>query len=277
MLIVPTAMHGYTLEASDGPIGTVKDFLFDDRSWQCRWLVVDTGGWLTGRKVLIHPSAIGMIDHNDRVMPVDLTKAQVKDSPDILDHEPVSQQIETSQYDYYGWDPYWGNGLYGATMATQFAGPQRFFGGPDLTRPLEITRRQTNANPNLRSMAEITGYHVHAKDGDIGHVENMLIDDDGFGVRYLIIATSNWWFGEHVLMSPFAIREIEYVDRKVYLGVTREKVRNSPPWDPVKLIDQDMEARLHGYYQWPGYGWRSREGTLLGSNQPSKDHAVAGE
>ncbi len=253
MLLVPTALHGYTIEATDGPIGTVKDFLFDDRSWQCRWMVVDTGGWLTGRKVLIHPSAVGVVDHKDRSVPVDLTKAQVEASPNILEHQPVSHQMETSQYDYFGWDPYWGDNLYGTTIAGEFNGPARYFGGPILSRPLDVTL--TDANPNLRGMDEITGYHVNAKDGDIGHIENLLIDDDGFGVRYLIVDTSNWWLGKHVLMSPFAIREIEALDRKVYLDVTRQSVKDSPPWDPVDLINTETQKRLHRHYNWPSYGW----------------------
>ena len=257
MLLVASALKGYAIEANDGPIGTIQDFLFDDRSWQCRWLVVDTGGWLTDRKVLIHPSAVGVIDHDDRVLPVDLTQVQIKASPDILEHAPVSQQIETAQYDYYGWDPLWGDDLYGATTLGQLNGPARYFGGPILSRAPASDFRLADQNPNLRSMAEIKGYHVQAEDGAIGRVENLLIDDDGFGVRYLILDTSNWWMGQHVLMSPFAVREIEADQGKIFLDVTQQKVKDSPPWDPIAAVDADVQLRLHRHYGWTGYGWRA--------------------
>jgi len=255
MLVVPSSLHGYTIEARDGSIGVIKDFLFDDRSWNCRWIVVDTGNWLSGRKVLVHPSAAGVIDHDDRALPVDLTRAQIEASPDIATDEPVSQQIETAHYDYYGWDPHWGDTVDRVAAIGMLDHPARYFGGPILPRTDEDIRHADDQNPNLRSMAEITGYHVEAEDGGIGHVENMLIDDRDFGVRYLIIDTANWWFGQHVLMSPFAIREIEADQRKVFLDVVRQKVKDSPPWDPITLINADAQKRLHRHYGWAGYGW----------------------
>jgi PRC-barrel domain len=92
MLWHVSAINGYAIEASDGDIGTVSDFLFDDASWRVRWLVVDTGNWLSGRKVLLPPSVLGRIYAKDRVFAVKLTKQQVKDSPGI--------DTETSVYDY---------------------------------------------------------------------------------------------------------------------------------------------------------------------------------
>ena len=105
MLGVGSALKGYRIEARDGAIGIVSDFLFDDRTWKVRWLVVDTGNWLTGRLVLVHPSAIGRANYIERVLPVRLTKAQVEASPDVLQDRPVSRQNEFNLNDYYGWDP----------------------------------------------------------------------------------------------------------------------------------------------------------------------------
>lgn len=255
MLVVHTALHGYTIAARDGDIGTVADFLFDDRSWQCRWLVVETGNWLAGRKVLLHPSVLGHVDHDLRFIPVDLTKQTVQDSPPLEAHQPVSRQFELTQYDYYGWDPYWGSGLYGYSGASVFAGPPRYFGGVELTAASDINLDPTDADPNLRSMVEISSYAIHASDGDIGHVENMLIDDATWGVRYLIVDRSNWWFGKRVLMSPYAITGINYDTATIAVNVTRAAVKESPVWDPIDLVNQDIQHRLHTYYGWPGYGW----------------------
>ena len=112
MLLVGSALKGYAIAASDGRIGTVSDFLFDDRTWKVRWLVVDTGNWLPGRMVLIHPSAIGQADYERRELAVTLTMEKVKGSPDLMQDQPVSQQMEYHLYDYYGWDQYWGGASY---------------------------------------------------------------------------------------------------------------------------------------------------------------------
>jgi hypothetical protein len=110
-------------------------------------------------------------------------------------------------------------------------------------------------DPHLRSIAEIKGYHIHATDGDIGHVENLLMDDASWAIRYLIVDTSNWWSGQHVLISPFAVLDIDVSDQDISLNVSRERVKASPPWDAVAMVDQYYEKRLHSHYGWPGYGW----------------------
>src|SRR5580692_3080029 len=111
MLWHASAINGYAIAASDGQIGTVSDFLFDDASWTVRWLVVDTGNWLSGRKVLLPPSVLGHLDAKKQECSVELTMQQIKDSPETGTDRPVSRQMETSLYDYYGWSPYWGTGF----------------------------------------------------------------------------------------------------------------------------------------------------------------------
>ena len=118
MLRNASAIKGYAIAANDGRLGTVSDFLFDDASWLVRWLVVDTGNWLSGRKVLLPPSVLGHLDPKGREFAVGLTMQQVKDSPDIDTERPASRQMETNIYDYYGWNPYWGTGFSWAATAT---------------------------------------------------------------------------------------------------------------------------------------------------------------
>ena len=119
----------------------------------------------------------------------------------------------------------------------------------------DIVLGLNDGDPHLRSTAAVTGYHIHASDRQIGHVENLLIDDVTWGIRYLIIDTKNWWPGKHVLMSPYAVPEISWSKHQVRLDVSRELVKSSPPWSPLDLIDQAYEERLHRHYDWPGYGW----------------------
>ena len=262
MLNVVSSLKGFEIQAKDGSLGTVADFLFDDSTWKVRWLVVDTGKWLTGRKVLIHPSAVGYADYASQELTVALTKAQVKDSPDVARDRPVSQQMQNDLYGYYGWDPLWGGGMYGGGpyggAMGGIASPlsARAYFGPGAV--LEAEHGEVNrddGDPHLRSIAEVTGYHVHATDGGIGHVENFLVDSASWGIRYLVVDTSNWWVGQHVLMSPYAIKQVDWPNHDVRLDITRDKVKSSPPWNPADIVDGTFERRLHSHYDWPGYGW----------------------
>jgi sporulation protein YlmC with PRC-barrel domain len=253
---VVSALTGYNIVGTDGQIGTVSDILFDDTIWKLRWLVVDTGGWLTGRKVLIHPSAIGRADPDRQELHVHLTKERISTSPDISQDAPVSVQMQSGLYDYYGWDPMWGGSYFGGGLLAT----------PPLVSPShlpgelgELEREgfgtELEGDPHLRSIAAITGYHVHATDGDIGHVQDILIEEQGWAIRYVIIDTKNWWPGQHVLVAPYAVKEVSWADQKINLTITRDQVTSSPPWDPLAQIDEAYQRGLHRHYDWPGYGW----------------------
>ena len=254
MLEALSALKGYAIEASDGRMGSVGDFLFDDRSWKVRWLVVDTGTWLTERKVLLHPSAVKRAEHQRKAFAVKLTKAQVEGSPSILQDQPVSAQMERHLYDYYGWDPLWSDGYPGANaIAAPFSAPPYFgFGSP--REPADVAADRPDGDPHLRSVAEVTGYHIHAADGEIGHLENFLIHSASWGIAYMIVDTRNWWPGKHVLMSPHAVKRIDWSEHHIELNVTRDKVKASPPWDPAALMNQPAMQRLDAHYGWPALG-----------------------
>jgi hypothetical protein len=249
MLWQASAINGYAIAASDGPIGTVSDFLFDDASWRVRWLVVDTGNWLSGRKVLLPPSALGRVDAKEEEFSVTLTRQQVKDSPEIDTDRPVSRQLETSVYDYYGWSPYWGSGFYmggygympGSGMASPYLGGRR--------RDEEIAEAQADRDDvHLRSVEAVTGYHIHASDGEIGHVEDFLVEDGDWSIHYLVVDTKNWWPGKKVLVSSRSAGEIDWMDRLVNLDVDRQKIKDSPPYDATMTIDHACDEKLLTYY-----------------------------
>jgi hypothetical protein len=245
MLFAGTALKGYAIRATDGKIGTVNDLLFDDTSWLIRWVVDDTGAWLPGRKVLLHPAAITATHHAHQALSVALTTAQVRASPDILQDQPVSLRMQNSLYDHYGWDPLWGGGYYGGVMSAPLgAAPVVGAPGPD-----------ADADPHLRSITAVTGYHIHASDGDIGHIETILIDDATWHIRYLVVDTKNWWAGRQVLIAPEAVQDIDWLERRVRLNITRAQIEASPPWDPAKQIDHAYEAGLYRHYGWTGRDW----------------------
>ncbi|MEP6604916.1 MAG: PRC-barrel domain-containing protein, partial [Nitrosospira sp.] len=196
---------GYAIEGSDGAIGTVSDLLFNDATWLVRWLVVDTGNWLTGRTVLLPPSALAHVNHIGHQFSVRLTKQQIKECPDIESDRPVSRQSEAKLYEYYSWAPYWGAGSYlGMVAYGGMVGPSA------LAKPsLELMRREREIDeahrkkddPALRSAKEVTGYNVHASDGEIGHIADFLVEDDDWSIHYLVVDTKNWWPGKKVLIS----------------------------------------------------------------------------
>ena len=251
MLWNAASLKGYAIEASDGRLGTVSDFLFDDASWLVRWLVVDTGKWLSGRKVLLPPSALGHLDEKREQFSVRLTMHEVKDSPDIDADRPVSRQMENHVYDYYGWNPYWTSGLYmGGYMGAYWGGGMVPSPSPEARRREEhlISTQRDDDDPHLRSIAAVTGYHIHALDGEIGHVEDLFVEDADWSIHYLLVDTKNWWPGKKVLISPRSAQTIDWQHKLVNLSVNRQKVKDSPIYDASTTIDRPYERQFHSYY-----------------------------
>ncbi len=254
MLWDASAIRGYSVHGSDGWRGTVFDALFSDDIWRVRWLVVNTGKWLSDRNVLIHPSALGQPDLAKRQFPVELTKSQIETSPDISADQPVSRQMESHLYDHYGWDGTWGDEYFGIGPLAMGLGTQPYMLSSRSRRRVNPEVRANDGDPHLRSIEAITGYHVHATDGAIGHVKDLLVDDVSWGIRYILIDTRNWWPGEELLIAPCSVRDIEWTGKLVALDVTREQVKGSPRYDPSKTVDRVYDEQLHTYYGWPGYG-----------------------
>jgi len=258
MLRRGSAFIGYSIEATDGKVGTVADILFDDITWQIRWLVVDTDGWLTGRKILIHPSSLEQPDLEGRAFPVKLTREKVEASPGIAEDEPVSLQMDHDMYRFY-W-PTDGS-----------------FGGAGIVAPMILpsppSASNGNADRHLRSVAEISGYAIHAVDGHIGHLETFLIDDEAWAIRYLVVDTVNWWMGKHVLVAPSSVKEIDWLQRFVRLDLTCYKIKGSPAWESTGFLDKAYEKLLDTYYGWGDPG--RAEGAPLAPSIAASVNAAA--
>jgi sporulation protein YlmC with PRC-barrel domain len=254
MLRTVNDLQGYAILATDGGIGEVTDLFFDDEDWVIRYLVVDTGTWLAGRRVLISPVAIGHPDWMAQQLPVSITKDQVKHSPGFDTQKPVSRQHETEYLGYYGYPLYWGGaglwgmGAYPGGITTEHA----------VQREMQARWRAESSPHNaddshLRSSTAVTGYHIHATDGEIGHVENMLLDDRTWAIRYLVVNTSNWWGGHHVLVAPQWIQRVSWSDATVSVDLTRQAVRDAPPYDSAAQLDRQQEAAIYEHYGRSGY------------------------
>jgi sporulation protein YlmC with PRC-barrel domain len=257
MLRNVTDLRGYAIRATDGVIGKVDDLYFDDEDWAIRYLVVDTGGWLSDRKVLVSPIAIGHPDWMGQLLPVSLTKAQVKASPDIDTQKPVSRQHEAAHLGYYGYPYYWGGG--GLWGMGAYPGSLTVEDRVEEEMKSRRTRAaQTSDDCHLRSCHAVIGYHIHAADGDIGHVEDFLVDEHTWAIRYLIVATSNYWWGGHrVLVAPEWIKDVQWSDAKVFVDVTRAAVKQAPAYDPAAQLDRQQEQGIYEHYGRPGY-WTTK-------------------
>jgi hypothetical protein len=255
-------IDGYEIEAKDGALGHVDDLLFEEARWTVRWLVVDTGHWLVGRRVLLPPSAMGKPDAKARRFPVDLTKQQIEESPPRASDLPISRQAEAGLYQYYGWMPYWDGDLMPPLSYLSGGIGTGFFFPPEDER-LESSDRAAAGDkpgaaalagdPHLRSVGDTTGHATRASDGDIGHVEDFLVDDDAWRIRYMIVDARNWLPGRKVLIAPQWIKELDWSERRVLLDLTRDAVENSPRYDPRRPLAREYEAQLHGHYGREGY------------------------
>ncbi|MEP7312502.1 MAG: PRC-barrel domain-containing protein [Pseudomonadota bacterium] len=256
-------LENYAIRATDGVIGHVKDFYFDDEAWAIRYLVVDTGSWLSSRKVLISPIAIGDPDWTNKVLPVSITMEQVKNSPDIDTDKPVSRQHEMSYLGYYGYPYYWGGtGMWGdvgypGMMLTGFGGLVSAPYASDLEAQEVYSRadeaRHRDDDLHLRSGKAVIGYHIEATDGDIGHVQGLLVDEQNWAIRYMIVNTSNWWLGHQVLIAPQWIRNVSWPEATVAVDLTRRAVKDASPYDSTAQLDRTQEMHIHEHYGRPGY------------------------
>jgi uncharacterized protein YrrD len=231
------SMIGFSIKATDGDIGKVNEFYFDDTTWTIRYMVVETGNWLSDRKVLISPVAMGTPDWESRTFPVNLTRDQVRNSPDIDTERPVYRQHEAALNTYYAWPQYWEGGYQGILGITPFP----VF---EMPLPQESPGSERHDDPHLRSSRHVTGYSIHATNGEIGHVEDFIVDDTNWTLCYLVIETGNWLVGKKVIIPPSWIKSVDWDEARVDIDRTRESVKNSPDVDPSKAVDPDHPKSL---------------------------------
>jgi len=247
MLRSTRELTGYRLHANDGEIGRCKDFLFHDEEWVIRYMVADTGTWIPNRKVIISPLFLGEPDWASSRFPVHLTKDQIEEAPPLGEHEPVSRQHEGEMFRYYGYPYYWvGNALWGPGATPRQLRAHAKEAGLDQDSGSE-------GDPHLRSVDEVTGYHISAQDGDIGHVEEFVVDDETWILRYMVVDTRNWLPGRKVLLSPSWVDSLDWTEETASVAMTKEQIKASPEYDPRTPINRDYEARLYDFYGRPVY------------------------
>jgi hypothetical protein len=241
MLRNTTQLKGFAIRARDGEIGSLEQFYFDDESWAIRYLVVNTGTWLSGRLVLVSPLALRQTEWDSKRLDVALTKDQVENSPPIDTHKPVSRQHEAAYLGYYGYPSYWAAPNYPAALAIRTEAVAQ-------AEELQARAGQAPVDTHLRSTEAVTGYHIQATDGEIGHVRDFIVDDESWAIRYLEVDTRNLWPGKKVLVSPQWINRVSWAGSKVYVDLKTETIQNGPEWVDSVPVTREYEHRLYNYY-----------------------------
>lgn len=237
MLVTAKQIRSCSLEAVDGTVGHVTDLLFDDLTWTIRYLEVDTGRWLPGRRVILSPEVIQAANYEAHRLNSPLMKEQVKHSPPIESELPVSRQKEVELAAHYAWGAYWDDA--------------------------EAARREDRKPIHLRSAGHVTGYHIRAIDGEIGHVADFIIDDrpydlGGWAVRYLVVDTRNFLPGRHVLVPPLWAESIDWDSQQVKVGLDRESIEASPEYEHGTPPSREYEDAYYDHYGWPKY-WKGEK------------------
>jgi hypothetical protein len=253
-------LEEYTIGATDGDVGSVVNFLLDDERWVVRYLVAKTGGIFGGRQVLISPISFRQADWSTRRFYLALTVDKIRNSPSFDLDKPVSRQHELDHFAYYGYPRYWGyRGLWG--MGTH---PGYLAAGGSKDAPSH--HLETSNDVHLRSAKEIRGYHIEGTDAAIGHLDDFIIDDETWEVRYLVVDTRNWWLDKKVLVAPHWSNRISWTEGKVFVDLSRQEIKDSPEWNPTAPINREYETRLYDYYGRPVY-WDSGDKTA-----PPQEH-----
>jgi uncharacterized protein YrrD len=219
---------GKTIDAVDGEMGTVDDLYFDDQAWTVRYLVVDTGKWLSGRRVLLTPESVVKPWHHQPTIAVKLTTEQVRSSPDVDAAMPISRVAEELLHRHYEWTPYWD-----ATIAAMPPIP------PPQPAPSEEDRQEAGKKAEslvevrLRSANEMAGYQVAARDGEVGKVTDLLIDDDLGRVLFLVVEVKGWLFGKKVLVGPSLISGVDWATSTVHVTANRQALKSAQEYHPA--------------------------------------------
>jgi len=235
---------GYELLIEGKSVGNCKDLLFDDDCWTIRYLLADTGKWLFDKKVLISPLMISNPDWSARIINLNISKEQLEDCPSQTVDEPVSREYEEKINQFFGYPSYWSsNGLWGhAAFPTDLSISLASEFDEDIPNLLKLMIDEKN---HLRSFKKVKGYSINALNGDIGHLEDIIVDDQTWALRYIVVDTRNWFpGGKKVMLSLNWVEAISWLNSNFSVNLSKEKIKESPEFDPGKPIKSKYEKRL---------------------------------
>jgi sporulation protein YlmC with PRC-barrel domain len=227
------SLIGFKMGATDGEVGEVKEFYFDDETWDIRYLIVETGNWFSNKKVLIAPQAMLAVDWDNKNFPINLTKAQIKSSPDIDTDKPISYRQEIEMFGHYAWQRYGGSGFYAGGSGAIMNLPPII--DEEIIKENNPDDDHAEYDPHLRSTKMVSGYYIHATDGDIGHVKDFIIDDNTWKITDLVVDTHNWIGGHKVLIPVRHVNEIQWDNFKIMVDISKEYIKDCEVFDESRF------------------------------------------
>ena len=241
MLIRARDLKNRSLRAIDGDLGKVKDFYFDDQNWVIRYMLVETSIWLSGRNVLISPYSVrqDLDPQYSGIIPVALTKEQVKNSPSLEDDVLPSREFENRYYAYYNWPAYWAGQDAWGDSAYPLPGSEGWVYSDVVAAAAES---------HLRSMADVGRYDLECIDGFLGHLHDFIVDEETQKIRYLVINTRDFLPGKRVLISPEWVSYIDWAQYKVKVDLTQSLIKAAPAYNDELFIDREYERALFDHY-----------------------------
>ena len=251
MLIKAKIINDYKLSSLDGEIGKVKDLYFEDQYWTIRYLIANTGNWLTGRQVLLSPNSITSINKDEECINVNLTKDQIENSPNLDSDKPVSKQFQEKFYGYFALP------MYGMGMGMEMGGAGAILpfipAENDEEMLIAAAKERDEWDPHLRSAHNVSGYNIQGIDDTIGHLEDFIIDDETWEIRYLVIDTQNWLPGKKILLAPQWIESVSWDESKLSVNFLCEDIKQSPEYTEETILNRDFETSLYQHYNREGY------------------------
>lgn len=233
MMVSHKQLNDFAIHATDGDIGGCKDVLFDDQDYVVRYLVADTNTWLPlSRKVVISPISISNTEVNEEKIHVSMTREELKNSPSIDEHKPLSREYEETLFTYFGYGYYWiGPGAWG-----DFAHPTEL-AGTETGQPRQAATEATPPN-HLRSCNEVHGYDVATRDDDVGHITDFIIETQTWSIRLFVVDTRNWLpGGKKLVVTPREIEKIDWSTHKVFVTLSHDQLMQKPEIDLDRLDD----------------------------------------
>jgi hypothetical protein len=232
----------FQLQGIDEEIGRCKYFLFDDKFWGVRYMVADTNKWLPGgRKILISPISLCAPKWEEHQFPINLTREEVKNSPALDEHQPISHLYESELFKYYGYGNHWTD----KALWEGYPSPSPLVDANVLKDSTQVKAE----DQHLRSTDEVKGYEIHATDQKIGHIDGFILNDEDWSIPYIVVDTRNWLPGGYkVLISHKCIEAVNWAEGSIVVNVSAKKIKESPPFDLERLIDAQYEIHLRQYY-----------------------------
>lgn len=240
---------GYSIKATDGVMGTADDFLFDQNTWEIRYMVDDTGKWLPGRRVLLYADALGHPVWESKAVPVDLSQNTIENSPHIDTHAPVSRQKEAELFSYYNWDPYWA--MTAPEALPPYIIPPKMPGGDHPPSHQEES--------HLRSVDEILGYTVFSQEDEAGKIDDLIVEEEDWLIRFLVVDRAGLLRSETVMMPTSWVHSIDWAMKAIQLHTTEQEIQQCPEFDPAQPVNSAVETRYYDYFGRPVYWAREKE------------------